>query len=303
MKVLIKRHRAHAGFWIYTGYASAWRELGYDVYLYDSLEQLKKLKDFYLMAIDSDLKNENIEILSNSTKTFLFVQPNHFPKPWGEHPNFISSCNQDIMNKINNLTNVKQWTFVDSDNEYYSKWNVTTIPLAFDDINYNFKPIKEYDFDICYVGGRANNGFDEKIEIINKTFSLFEKTNLKCGFFIDKNLSHDQEVNIILRSKLCLNIHDAYQKKLSLDTNERTFKSLGLNGTLISDNILQIKKVLPEASIILSNNLNELVDKSLELCNLDNKHLLDLKNKNIDYIKSVHTYKNRISQLMSSTNV
>ena len=301
MKVLIRRHLDQAGFWIYTGYASAWKEMGYDVYLYNSLEQLEKISDFYLMAIDSDLKNENIHILSKAKKTFLFVQPNSFPDPWGKHPNFKCVCSDSTIELVNNLSNVIKWTFVDCDNDFYNKWKPVTVPLAFDDVSYiATEPVSDYDYDICYVGGRANNGFDEKIKIINYVLSEFEKTNLKCGFFVGKNISHSKEIEVLSRSKLCLNIHDEYQRRLSLDANERTFKSLGLNGTLLCENILQIKNVLKHAIVNLDDSTENLIECAKKMCNFKNEELLKIKNQNIDYVKSEHTYKNRILQLLSS---
>jgi hypothetical protein len=302
MRVFIKKQTAYSGawYWIYNGYASAWKSLGYDVYMYDDLDHLKRFKDYYLMAPDSlFLKEQDLDVLNNSSKTFLFVQPNNFPHPWGLHENYFSWCNDSIISSINKLENVKKWTFVDTKNDFYHKWRPATIPLAFDSIGYTIERCKDYVYDICYIGGRANNGYDEKIKIIQSVISKFEKTNLKCGFFVNRNISHDKEKEIISSSKLCLNIHDAYQRVLSLDTNERTFKSLGINGTLLSDDIKQIKDVLPDANIYLSNDTDILVQNAIELCNLDSGRLEEMKNSNIEYIKSNHTYCNRINSLLS----
>ena len=67
---------------------------------------------------------------------------------------------------------------------------------------------------ICYIGGRANNGFDEKYKIMLKYFAKFRHSKLKTGIFINKNLTHEQENLILCNSKVCLNIHDYYQRTL-----------------------------------------------------------------------------------------
>jgi spore maturation protein CgeB len=72
-----------------------------------------------------------------------------------------------------------------------------------------------------------------------------------------------------------------------------------LNGTLLSDNIKQIKDVLPEADVFLSDDSNVLVEKAIQLCNLDSEELEQIKASNIEYIKLNHTYCNRVKTLLS----
>ncbi len=47
MKVFIKRHIAHAGFYIYRGYKSAWEEMGYTVEFYDKIDDLRDESIFF----------------------------------------------------------------------------------------------------------------------------------------------------------------------------------------------------------------------------------------------------------------
>jgi len=227
MKVYCVKYDAFAGKWIYNGYRSAWKELGYDLADSDFPNNKDLSEEFIIMTTDSAINNnEQIDIISKSNKTFLFVQPNSFPEPWGRHPNFVSHTSDQIISSLNKLDNVYYWTFADVNDTFYHKWNkeVHTIPLAFDSINYvPFKEEKYNKFDISFVGGWANNGFDEKRKIIINTFSKFMNTDMKCGFFVNKNLSHEQECQLLANSKITLNIHDAYQRILGLDSNERTF--------------------------------------------------------------------------------
>ena len=78
-------------------------------------------------------------------------------------------------------------------------------------------------------------------------------------------------------SKISLNIHDAYQRTLGCDTNERTFKSLGLNGILISDKIKQLENIFP--NIKTSNDSSELVRITKEYLSLTEKELNNIINK------------------------
>jgi hypothetical protein len=300
MKVFIKKHHAHAGFWIYQGYYEAWKSMGYDTNFYDNLEEIGDEKDYYLMALDFDLKYKNIKFLENSKKTFLFVQPNVFPRPWGTHPNYISNCQPNIISIINEMNNVLQWTFSDVKKEFFTLWsNPKTIPLAFDSQRYKPSSYEEK-YDVCYIGGRANNGFDEKYHIIMNTFSEFMGSNLKCAFFVGKNLTHQQEQDILSKSKVGINIHDAYQRKLSLDTNERTFKTLGLTGIMVSDFNKQIDRLLKDIDVPMSlepKNIKTYVEEVLDLSTSIRK---EAKEKNRNIIADKHTYKNRITKMLET---
>lgn len=301
MKVYIKKHNSHAGKWIYAGYKSAWEYVGYDVVYYSNLDSIHLDNEYYLMAIDSDITMKNISKLNKSKATFLFSQPNTFPLPWGTHPNFISHASDEVIRNINMLDNVWLWTFGDlsptDKKKYFHKWkDVNTLPLAFDSINYKPRKNKNFEYDICFVGGWANNGFNEKKKIMVDVFSQFQKTRLKCGFFVNKGISHNMETEILSSSKVCLNIHDAYQRKLGLDTNERTFKSLGLNGLLVSDKIGQVSNLFP--NIRTSLNPKDILMIAEETLSLTLKKQEELKEKNIANILLNHCYINRVQRMV-----
>ena len=87
MRVYIKNHPAHAGKWIYEGYKRAWMALGYDVEYFSNLSEITDKGDYYIMATDHDIKNDSsYSSIDNSTKSFIFAQPNTFPKPLFAHP-------------------------------------------------------------------------------------------------------------------------------------------------------------------------------------------------------------------------
>ena len=91
-----------------------------------------------------------------------------------------------------------------------------------------------------------------------------------------------------------LNIHDDYQRQLGLDTNERTFKSLGLTGVMVSDNVTQIKNIFP--SVPLASDPEEMVEIVKIFINSD--ELDDTKQKNRENILQNHTYVNRVKEML-----
>jgi hypothetical protein len=299
MKIYIQRHSEFAGKWIYSGYAHAWAYLDHQVKFISQLEEIKDDSSYLLFITDGIVTENNLKYLKNSHKTFLYVQPNEFPHHWGKHPNFISALQPDIVNEINGLKNVIKWFFGYDTKTYFTLWkNVVSMPLAYDNINYfsDESYNHDYDYDICFIGGFANNGFNEKITIIQNTLNAFLKAGFKCGFSVGQNISHELENYVLNRSKVALNVHDLYQRTLGLDTNERTFKSLGCNGILISDCVKQLGLLFPHC--YQSNNLDELIEKTKEFCQLDLYELSLHKKQNKKIIEEKHTYIKRVQQFL-----
>jgi len=293
-KVYIKYHEAGGGAWIYQGYKNAWNQLGYDASYFNNLTEIKdEPGSYYLQIVDANVASDDAyEVVKNSFKAFVYAQPNAFPNPWGSHPNFHCHCPDKYIDLLNKLDNTVLWTF--DPGSYHTKWKkVHPLPIAFDSVAYKDLENQEYTFDVCYIGGRANNGFDEKYQIMSKYFSKFVDTDLKCGIFVDQNISHEQENLILCNSKICLNIHDNYQRSMvTSDTNERTFKSLGLNGILISDREGYIPKTFPDVPIFdTPEQMVELVDNYL---NMPSDDLQEIRDRHRKLIRGKHTYIERV---------
>jgi len=298
MKIYIQKHDSNAGKWIYNGYSHAWIYKEFSVQFINSLSEVKCNDDYYLMITDGFIDRNNFSVIENSKKTILYVSPNTFPDPWGSHPNWQCSLAKDLILKLNNLKNVVKWNFSDINSEFFSLWeNVHSVPLAFDNINYDSQTQDNYEYDICYIGGIADNGFNEKIKIIQNVFDSFTKSGLKCAFAVNYNLTHDQENYILNNSKISLNIHDQYQRTLGSDTNERTFKGLGSTGFIVSDKINQLEKLFP--NIFTSNEADCLVDFCLEFVKKTNEEINFIKKNNQKFIEENHTYINRVEQFIS----
>ena len=125
-------------------------------------------------------------------------------------------------------------------------------------------------------------------------FNVLMKSGLKCGVFINKGLTHAQENLVLYNSKVALNIHDSYQRILGNDSNERTFKSLGLTGALVCDNIRQISGMFPD--LPLYNSPAEMVEQIHSY--LENEKLLkETKDYYRQLIADEHTYVHRVEQM------
>jgi spore maturation protein CgeB len=304
MKIYVYDYPSHAGKWIYSAYHKAWAAKGFDVVKIpvdkSISETVNTSEEYMLMVTDVSANGPgSLEVVEKSYKTFMYAQPNQFPRPWGAHPNFVSLASPETISNVNKLENVVLWTFGDDTKSYHTKWKeVNSIPLAFDSIGYTRTINEKYKkFDICFVGGWANNGFDEKRKIMIDIFSHFKKSELKCAFAIEKNLSHEQETELISSSRVTLNIHDAYQRILGTDTNERTFKTLGLNGCLVSDTVGQLNRLFPELETSLDSQ--EIVEITKQYVQLTDVELNDIKEKNIQNILENHCYTNRVESLLS----
>ncbi|HIL27379.1 MAG TPA: glycosyltransferase family 1 protein, partial [Nitrospinaceae bacterium] len=122
-------------------------------------------------------------------------------------------------------------------------------------------------------------------------------SGLKCGFFINKNLTHEQENETLYRSKTAINIHDTYQRILGLDTNERTFKALGATGILVSDKVLQVSCLFPNTPI--ANTPSDMVALVKEELEISEEERSALKEKNRNNIIENHTYIKRAQEMLA----
>jgi hypothetical protein len=301
MRLYIQRTNVQGAWkWINEGYRKAWKQAGFDVIEYNDILEVDSQGEYDLMAWEYDIRNrpQAIEVIGRANRAYLYVQPNEYPAPWGNHPNWITSVADTMIEQINKMSNVHLWNFSSPDKDYFHKWkDVNEVPLAFDSISYIPEENRDYsDYDICFVGGWANNGYNEKREIMINTFSKFIDSKLKCGFFINKGLTIQQECDLLRNSKMCLNIHDAYQRSLGFDTNERTFKSLGLNGLLVSDTVGQLTTLFPNVQTSLDTT--QIVNIVEEQLSLSDDVLDEIRYENRKHILDNHCYTNRVEDFI-----
>lgn len=102
---------------------------------------------------------------------------------------------------------------------------------------------------------------------------------------------------LLANSKVCINIHDAYQRSLGLDTNERTFKSLGLNGLLVSDTVQQLNTLFPDVPTSLEPK--KIISDIKRFLSLTDEEAYVIRNNNKINILNNHTYQKRIETLLT----
>ena len=99
-------------------------------------------------------------------------------------------------------------------------------------------------------------------------------------------------------SKVALNIHDAYQRVLGLDTNERTFKSLGTTGVLVSDDIRCLDDF--DFKIVRENDPKKYLEAVTKyIFDTPEDELRGIREHNVNEIMENHTYTHRIKSLVS----
>jgi hypothetical protein len=291
-KIFIPIHEANAGKWIYQGFYNGWRILQYDVQYYKPQDISELPKNSYIMAVDS--KEYDFNILSKFDKVFLYCRNNFLPGIYSTHPNFVCDLPAETIQFINDRKNFIKFNFGRILPQYMNIWqNVHYLPLAFDHLSYNH--IKgDFICDVGFVGGFADNGFNTKIQIMKQKLAPFQGSKLKCKFYIGKNISHEDENKLLCGSRICLNIHDQYQTELGLDTNERTFKALGLSGVVISDHVECLKMTPFEDLKIIYRILPEVCEEILK-----KKNLQQLREHNKNEIRKKHLYVHRAEELLS----
>lgn len=296
MKIFIPEHKSGAGHFIYKGYASAWKSIGFDVEEYASIgPHMKDMGNevYDVMLVDGSFDTVFAgakRFIDRARRVYLFVQPDKMPKPWGDHPNFYSHSSPATTRYFNRKDNIFYWSFVEAERtDWYKKWDkkIHYVPLAFDHINYPVIDDPKCNvFDVSYIGGKADNGFNEKWGLMQENFNALE--GLEFGIFVESGIDIPSEAKVLRNSKVSINIHDVYQRKFGFDTNERTFKALGLNGVLVSDHVDCIKRLFPNLKMANSpEEMRELVDSKLEIDNsVERNYYRQL-------ILSKHTYVHR----------
>jgi len=299
MKIYITTPVGGAGLFIYEGYKNAWERKGFDVEFVSGIPA-NTPKEYDAMITEGSVCHLDLaqvrSFLEKSRRTYLLVSANKYPEPWGNHPNWISSAPDEFISLANELDNVYLWVFGNIEKvDHFYKWKtVHYIPLAFDNIGY--KPIKDnrYEHDVCFVGGWANNGYNEKQSILLQNLGEVCALGVKTGIFINQQISIADEANLLFNSKIALNLHDQYQRVLGADSNERTFKGLGLTGFMVCDSVSEVESLFPDMPTSNSpKKFAKLVSRYLD------EDLDEIKNKNREDILKNHTYTNRVDTFLN----
>jgi spore maturation protein CgeB len=201
-----------------------------------------------------------------------------------------------------------------------------TIPLAADKtlMKSCFSP--QYIADISYVGTYLP---EKRKHFKEQVFPLKNKYDIKIygqdWFFHDRFLGWIQrfgqlynipylssiqkpkmnlidEAKVYSSSKICINIHEDYQKEYGGDCNERTFKIPLCEGFEITDDVACIRKYFESGKeIIIAENKTDWFEKIDYYINNPEKKLPIIKSGKERVLKD-HTYHNRARQIINIYN-
>lgn len=197
-----------------------------------------------------------------------------------------------------------------------------TILLAADDTLIYPDYSKKFDADISYIGtylpGKKKI-LDEQVKPLmkkyrtkiygqdwtwhDKALGLVQKFGQLHNIPIIKNLQKPKlllsdERKIYNSSKICVNVHEEYQKKFGGDCNERTFKIPAAEGFEIVDRVKCITKYFVEGKeIIIADNKSDWLEKiHYYLKNPDKKNAIIKQGRK--KVLAKHTYHHRAKQFI-----
>lgn len=107
------------------------------------------------------------------------------------------------------------------------------------------------------------------------------------------------EFDIYASSKLCVNIHEDYQRKYGGDCNERTFKILASGCLEVTDNVACIKKYFkPDKEIVIAKDKEDWFDK-IDFYLKNPEHAKKIAEAGRKRALSEHTYHNRAQSFLN----
>jgi spore maturation protein CgeB len=106
------------------------------------------------------------------------------------------------------------------------------------------------------------------------------------------------EARIYSSSKICINVHEQYQKDFGGDCNERTFKIPLCGGFEITDNVSAIRKYFREDEIVIAVDKKDWFEKIDFYMRLPEQRA-KIAEKGKRRVLSDHTYHNRVIQIIN----
>lgn len=208
--------------------------------------------------------------------------------------------------------------------EKFAGKNYLTIPLAVDKTLLKAARFEEkFKADISFIGSNLSQkrkylkewlkplAKNYDLKLYGQDWTLFDRTAgkaQKVGQYFNlpvlkslrkPRLALEDEFSIYASSKLCVNLHENYQREFGGDCNERTFKIPAVGCFEIVDNVDCISKYfVPDQEIIIAENKQEWFEKiEYYIGNLDKAAEIAHRGK----IRTLneHTYHHRVRTLLS----
>ena len=115
-------------------------------------------------------------------------------------------------------------------------------------------------------------------------------------------LKLEDERKIYSASKICINVHEDYQKEFGGDCNERVYKILLAKGFEITDNVACIKKYFKEEKeIIIAKDKNDWF-KKIDYYMQHPEERKRIAEAGYTKVLKEHTYHNRINKIIEIYN-
>lgn len=197
-----------------------------------------------------------------------------------------------------------------------------TIPLAADKTILSRRWEQQFSADVSYVGTYLADKvqfFNRNVFPLGKEFDLKiygqdwsrsdrllgwvqrfgQFFNIECLASIRKpRLSLADEGAVYTSSLVCINVHEAYQKKFGGDCNERTFKIPLCGGFQIVDNVSCISKYLrPGKEVVIGETENDWLEKVRYYIANPNERLAIIEAGRERVLRD-HTYHNRAQHML-----
>ena len=222
---------------------------------------------------------------------------------------------------------VEQW---DPRMEWFTQetwFEYITIPLAVDKTIANVAKINNaFEADISYIGTNLpekKQFFEEQVFPLQHMYDLrlygqdwttkdkilwriqrwWQYLNIPYIKSIQKpKLTLSDEFDIYKTSKICINVHENYQKKYWWDCNERTFKIPACWWFQIVDDVSCIHKYLEDwKEIVIAKNKSDRFDKIQHYLHHPHERKA-ISQAGMKKVLQNHTYHNRVQQILEIYN-
>jgi hypothetical protein len=292
MKIIIWGHKnnGHTHGYIHSSYFKAFKYMGYDTYWFDNNEDVSGFNFNNCIFLTEDQAQSNIPInktckyILHHTKLDKYIDSN---LNFINLANYLKYCNSgidEIYNKGNTLEKAGECCFWDKKTKtLHQPWATDLIPAEID-LN-NALQCDESLNDIYYIGlSHENSG----------NLGLFSDAARAHGkkFIITRGQSDSSNMELIRKSLISVDIRGDWHLECGY-LPCRVFKNISY-GRLTGTNSENVKKIMGDHVVYEPNPL-ELFNKMIEAERLSS--LNDIK-ASMDYVKTHHTYINRINNLL-----
>lgn len=287
---LLQRRHTHS--YIHEGYFRAFRHMGYRTFWLDELDNFNASEMEDSLFFTEDQAQRNIPVLSSGTYILHHTDNDKFLDQGSKVLNLCNYVKPVSLGLSFNYQNVAvekldELTYYDSKNRaLYQPWATNLLPSEFP-IDFGSAQYNSNAKEINYVGSVSHEDLPQRFSRFN---SGITDAHVKLKFF--QNISEKNAQRLVVESRISVDVRGAWHKEIGYIPC-RIWKSLSY-GKFVGSNSPHMKEVFGDYIAYH--------DEEQELYNITQN---DYKNTNLkkimefnSWIKSNHTYINRIKNLM-----